>query len=118
MYLKDILSTPTCLIAHVYLAGNYMGNSGCQLLADGLRDNDRVCEFDLSNNDINGLEGAKALSQIFTIQPGSTKKVNALKKINLMKNKLGDKGIELLSHSIKNSSFRVNFLNLSNCGIT
>ena len=43
---------------------------------------------------------------------------NNLKKLNLNKNRLGDKGIEILANAFKNGNFRVNFLNVSNCGFS
>jgi hypothetical protein len=43
------------MLQHLYLAGNYMGNLGVELLAAGLHYNDRVVDLDLANNDISGI---------------------------------------------------------------
>lgn len=58
MYLRNILKSPNTLLSHLYLAGNYIGNSGLNLLKDGLIGNLKVLDLDISNNEIRGKEGA------------------------------------------------------------
>lgn len=55
---------PNTLLSHIYIAGNFIGNSGLKILANGLRSNDRVMSLDLTNNEISGLSGAKAIGLI------------------------------------------------------
>lgn len=54
------------MLSHIFLAGNYMGNSGVRMLAEGLRNNKKVMELDLTNNNIKGSEGAEAISEIIS----------------------------------------------------
>ena len=61
-YLASILEMPNTLLSHIYVAGNYIGNDGLKLLANGLKLNDRVMDIDLTNNDIQGSTGAEAIS--------------------------------------------------------
>jgi len=55
---------PNTLLSHIYLAGNYIGNHGLEILAKGLMHNNRVMSLDVSNNEIAGTAGASAIGMI------------------------------------------------------
>lgn len=63
-----MLSQPNSLLAHIYLAGNYIGNSGIKDLEEGLRKNDKIIDIDVTNNDIRGNEGALNIAKILMRQ--------------------------------------------------
>jgi Ran GTPase-activating protein (RanGAP) involved in mRNA processing and transport len=48
------------MLSHIYIAGNFIGNKGIKILAEGLAHNDRVMALDLTNNDITS-EGAHSI---------------------------------------------------------
>lgn len=100
------------LLSHLYLAGNYIGNHGLELLASGLMHNDRVMSLDISNNEITGIAGAKAIG--FMLQNPQ----NHLRRLNISKNPLGNKGITTLASVFQSERISLNYLNLSSLGFT
>lgn len=107
--LEQILLMPNTMLSHIYLAGNYIGNSGLQILANGLRNNERVMALDLTNNEISGLQGAEPLLQILTNQN------NQIKRLVLSKNPIGNKGIEKFSKALRSEKCKLYYLNLACC---
>ena len=61
------------------------------MLAEGLRDNNRVMVLELTSNEIHGKEGAEAVYDILVTYG------NTIRKLILDKNPLGDAGIDKLS---------------------
>eukprot|EP00347_Sterkiella_histriomuscorum_P009618 403340520 len=110
--LHSILIMPNTMLSFLYLAGNYIGNQGVQILASGLENNERIIALDLSNNEISGTQGADGLCQILQ------NKNNQIIKLILSKNPLGNNGIERFSWSLKQDHCKVKFLNLSKCEFT
>ena len=68
------------MLNHLYLAGNAIGNSGISMVSDALKENDRILDLDLTNNDITGSIGAEAIFEMIEASH------NNIKKIMLCKN--------------------------------
>lgn len=75
-----------------------------------MRNNHRVMDLDLTNNQIEGTIGAEILGEIITEQG------NSLKKLNLRKNNLGNAGIDKFANVLKWDTCRIYHLNLGECG--
>jgi Ran GTPase-activating protein (RanGAP) involved in mRNA processing and transport len=100
---------PNTLLSHIYLAGNYIGNSGLETLANGLKQNDRVMSLGLANNEISGIAGANAIGIILS------NRYNQIRRLDLSKNPLGNAGIERFSNILRNEKCNLHYLNLSRC---
>ena len=92
---------PNTMLSHIYIAGNYIGNTGVQILAQGLQNNDRVMALDLSNNEISGMQGADGIFQILG------NKNNKIKKLILAKNPIGNNGMERLASALRQEHCKV-----------
>lgn len=102
----------TTLLSDLYLAGNFIGNKGIQILAEGLKYNDKLMLLDLTNNEISGKIGAEAIIKIITAS------YNNIKKLVLKRNSLGDIGISKFAIATKNENCQLNYLDLTSCSFT
>ncbi|CDW82527.1 UNKNOWN [Stylonychia lemnae] len=107
--LQQLLIMPNTMLSHIFLAGNYIGNQGLQLLASGLKTNDRVMALDLSNNEITGCQGADGLYEILTNES------NQILELIISKNPLGNNGVEKFSGALRHDKCKLSCLIMTQC---
>ena len=93
---------PNTLIAHLYLEGISLRDSGVELLCTGLYRNDRVLEVDLTYNSITKV-GMKSLKLVL-IEPH-----NSIMKLKVSRNPIGE-GVKQLARALLESDCQVRHL--------
>ncbi|KAK2887711.1 hypothetical protein Q8A67_015939 [Cirrhinus molitorella] len=93
------------------LSLNKLGDSGLNLLSDGMKDHCRLETLRLSDCGVMD-EGCAALASALRSNPSH------LRELDLSLNKLGASGLNLLSDLLKDPHCKLKILRLSYCGVT
>ncbi|XP_056099065.1 NACHT, LRR and PYD domains-containing protein 12-like [Rhinichthys klamathensis goyatoka] len=95
----------------LYLNGNKLGDRGVKLLSDGLKAHCKLEILWLWKCGVTD-EGCVALASALRSNPSH------LRELNLSDNKLGDRGVKLLSDVLKDPHCKLEILGLNSCGVT